>query len=128
VEQIPHPRTPVGMSPDAVKPAGAALTSTRCARHGEREAAAVCPECGHPLCRECITEHDDKVLCASCLKKTLRPVRRRRLFFEPIGGILSVLGGFLILWVAFYLVGLALASIPSSFHEGVVWERLGGGG
>jgi hypothetical protein len=30
--------------------------------------------------------------------------------------------------MAFYLIGRALAAIPSSFHEGTVWGRLGGGG
>lgn len=116
------------MSAHFLRPAGAALISERCARHGEREAVAVCPDCGDPFCRECVTEHDDKVLCASCLRKTLHPLRRRRFVLAPLAGILSAMGGFAILWMAFYLIGRALAAIPSSFHEGTVWGRLGGGG
>jgi hypothetical protein len=36
--------------------------------------------------------------------------------------------GFLLLWYAFYVVGLMLLSIPHSFHEGTVWEANWWGG
>ncbi len=29
--------------------------------------------------------------------------------------------GFLLLWYAFYLVGLMLLSIPDAFHNGTIW-------
>jgi hypothetical protein len=34
----------------------------------------------------------------------------------------------LMLWYAFYLVGLMLSAIPHSFHDGTIWEagRWGG--
>ena len=51
----------------------AAVALQRCLHHGEREAIARCPECGSFFCRECITEHDERVLCASCLAKITRP-------------------------------------------------------
>jgi hypothetical protein len=44
-----------------------AVAHQRCLHHHEREAVARCPECGHYFCRECITEHDERVICASCL-------------------------------------------------------------
>jgi len=47
------------------------LTHQRCHHHQFREAAARCPECGRYFCRECITEHADRVLCASCLGKKI---------------------------------------------------------
>jgi hypothetical protein len=31
-------------------------------------------------------------------------------------------GGFLLIWYAFYLIGLMLLSIPDAFHEGAVWD------
>jgi len=45
------------------------LAYQRCLNHTFREAVARCPECGHYFCRECITEHEDRVVCASCLRK-----------------------------------------------------------
>ena len=45
------------------------LSQQRCFNHTSREAVARCPECGRFFCRECITEHDDRVLCAVCLGK-----------------------------------------------------------
>ena len=53
-----------------------------------REAVARCPECTQFFCRECITEHDDRVLCSACLKKLARvPLTRRPGFatFLPQG-------------------------------------------
>ena len=45
------------------------LSLQRCRNHAEREAVARCPGCGHHFCRECVTEHDDRILCAACLRK-----------------------------------------------------------
>ena len=46
-----------------------ALTHQRCFHHSHREAVARCPECRQFYCRECVTEHDYRVICATCLKK-----------------------------------------------------------
>jgi len=40
----------------------------RCFYHDFREAACRCPICQRYFCRECVTEHDDRVLCVECLK------------------------------------------------------------
>ncbi len=98
------------------------LSNLRCFRHGVREAVARCPECGRYFCRECITEHEDRVLCAPCLRKLLRPssVRPFRL-----GGLIRIIQfslGVMILWLSFYYLGQALLSLPASFHEGTVWQ------
>ena len=39
---------------------------------------ARCPSCGNFFCRECITEHDELILCAACLKRITAPKERRR--------------------------------------------------
>jgi hypothetical protein len=100
------------------------LTSQRCFNHATREAAARCPECARFFCRECITEHDERVLCAGCLKKTVRvPLTQR-------GGFIRVLHaaqfafGLLLAWFFFFLIGERLLRLPESFHENSVW---GGG-
>ena len=57
------------------------LVDQRCFNHHLREAVARCPECTHFFCRECITEHDDRIICAACLRKLARkPSSDRRGF------------------------------------------------
>jgi hypothetical protein len=98
------------------------LIHQRCFNHAIREAVARCPECRQFFCRECITEHDDRVICAACLKKLTHeaPVRRTMLtrLLRLAGGTL----GILIAWFFFFLIGEALLKMPASFHEGTLWQ------
>jgi hypothetical protein len=98
------------------------LTHQRCFNHSQREAAARCVECRHFFCRECVAEHDDRIVCASCLQKLARrPLAQR-------GTLLSLLRffqcafGVVLLWFFFYLIGEGLVSIPTSFHDGTIWH------
>ncbi len=92
------------------------VAQKRCSNHASREAVARCPECGRTFCRECISEHDDRVICAFCLKRLSRKiVRRHRL--HGLVRLVQILMGLLLLWSSFYLLGKALLTIPSSFHE-----------
>jgi hypothetical protein len=98
------------------------LAAQRCFHHAEREAAARCTGCGRFFCRECVSDHDDRAICATCL---------RRLSEQPLagpgrhalisGGVLGLLG-FLAAWFFFYLVGEALLNLPTDFHEGTIWR------
>ncbi len=90
-----------------------AVRAQRCRLHPAREAAARCPGCGGCFCRECVTEHAGRLLCAACLARaadTARPVRRRFRGF-------AALAGFLALWGALYLSGRLLLAIPSDTHD-----------
>lgn len=100
------------------------IAHQRCYNHASREAAARCPECERFFCRECVSEHDDRVLCARCLKKLSK---RQLMKTYHLGGMLKAfqtLVGILILWMCFYLLGQLLLTIPSSFHEGTLWQDL----
>src|SRR2546423_7111165 len=98
------------------------LTHQRCFNHATREAVARCPSCGNTFCRECITEHEDRVICAACLRKLSRvPLLQRR----GLAGIIRIgqCGlGLLLAWFFFYLIGEALMALPASFHEGTLWQ------
>jgi hypothetical protein len=100
-------------------PISAALDE-RCYNHELREAASRCPVCRRYFCRECVTEHDDRVICAGCLKRmradSSGASRAWRRIARPLGPVL----GLLIAWLAFYCVGRALLAIPVAVHDGAV--------
>ncbi len=94
----------------------------RCFHHARREAVARCPDCRAYYCRECITEHEDRIICAACLKRRVEKTPARRLRWTLILRIAEGLIGLLITWTFFYCLGRALILMPTSFHEGTVWE------
>ena len=100
----------------------AAVVHQRCFHHSLREAVARCPECRQFYCRECITEHEDRVICAACLKDLARPAARRRFHWTGVLILGECLAGVLTVWLFFYIAGRSLLAIPDSFHEGTVWE------
>ncbi len=97
------------------------LASRRCTNHWQREAVARCPECARFFCRECVTEHDDRILCASCLKKQGEVATRNTVRIGFIFRAAQMLVGIFLVWIFFYYVGQALLLMPDSFHEGSVW-------
>jgi hypothetical protein len=98
------------------------LTHQRCFNHAQREAAARCVGCRQYFCRECVTEHDDRVLCAVCLQKLAKPPADRRRSLVGVARFFQCLFSLLLLWLFFYLAGEGLLSLPSSFHEGTLWR------
>jgi hypothetical protein len=103
----------------------AAVASQRCWNHSAREAVARCPECSHCYCRECVVEHDDRLICAGCLARLTVPrvKARRRLNIAPIIQMGSAVLGLLIAWFVFFGIGRALLSVPDSFHADNLWYR-----
>lgn len=102
-----------------------ALVHQRCLNHPGREAVVRCPECSHFFCRECVTEHERRMVCANCLAASAveAPAPRRR-WPTAFTALLQAAAGFVVLWFLFYGTGRLLLAMPSSFHEGTVWEEL----
>lgn len=98
------------------------LADQHCYNHALREAVARCPECGQFYCRECVTEHEDRVVCASCLRKLVRRSLRRTRPLAWLTQSAQTLLGLFLCWVFFYYLGRALLALPSTFHEGTVWQ------
>ena len=94
----------------------AGLIHQRCLVHPGRRAAAQCPQCRHLYCRECVTEHAGRMICAHCIS-ALESSEQGRRFSIVIWGALS-LGGLMLAWLVFYYVGMGLANIPSTFQGG----------
>ncbi len=98
------------------------LAHQRCFNHAAREAVARCPECGQCFCRECITEHDDRVVCAACLKILTQQPPTRRTVFARFLRLARCAFGILIAWFFFFLIGESLVKLPATFHEGTLWQ------
>jgi hypothetical protein len=94
------------------------LALQRCFNHAEREAAARCPSCRNFFCRECITEHDERVLCASCLRKTASSSASLHPLRATLAAVLPCLAGLFLAWFFFYLLGAGLLAIPAKWHNG----------
>ncbi len=94
----------------------------RCFHHAQREAVARCPECRSFFCRECITEHGGRLICATCLKKLASLPLSQRVGFAGTLRLLQVAAGLILALVFFYWLGQSLLELPSSFHDGTLWR------
>lgn len=99
------------------------LSRQKCFNHAKREAAALCLDCKQFFCRECITEHDGRVICANCLLKiqSHAPAPKKNAVLIRLALFLSAM---LFLWFLFYSSGQVLLKLPDTFHEGTLWKEL----
>jgi hypothetical protein len=94
------------------------LAARRCLLHSDREAAARCPVCHQYFCRECVTEHNNRFVCASCLRELVakKAAPKRSLIWLTLPFRLCF--GFSLAWTVFYIVGRLLLFIPPSVQDG----------
>jgi len=95
----------------------------RCWNHEAREAVCRCPECGRSFCRECVTEHESRLLCASCLKAAARAARSSRGGARRLLPAAMALGGILLAWTVFYGAGEALILLAGRMEQTVAQPR-----
>jgi hypothetical protein len=98
------------------------MIQQRCVNHELREAASRCPVCLRYFCRECVTEHEDRVLCAECLKKVIASENVPSGVGRSLVRGLLPIAGLLMAWLFFYAIGRTLLLIPSAVHDGTIWE------
>ncbi len=95
----------------------------QCLRHPARPASARCPSCRQSYCRECIVEHEFRLICADCLRRlqesAARPAKRRRLAVAPIFQLAAAVA---VVWFVFHTAAALLQRIPSEVHEGIIWN------
>jgi hypothetical protein len=99
------------------------LAHSKCFQHLSREAVARCPDCLRFYCRECVTEHDGRMICRPCLDDLLQEDSKASTGFVRglIQWFLAGVGFTTTLYI-FYLIGRILLSIPSNFHSGVFFD------
>jgi hypothetical protein len=97
------------------------LIRERCWHHPDREAAGRCTGCARFFCRECITEHDDRFICATCLERAARARTHRgtRVFQTT----LLTCAGFIAAWVAFYAAAEWFASRAHEWQDNKTWQQ-----
>ncbi len=88
---------------------------------------ARCVACAGGFCRECITEHEDRLYCGPCFARVVESRRRAaggaRTDWRRWRGAAATAGSLLCLLAGFYLLGRVLAAIPPDFHDGTVWKK-----
>jgi hypothetical protein len=111
----------VNASPPVIGHAIENIQTRRCARHSDREAAARCPSCGGFFCRECIVEHEGRLLCTSCLARVYSSATGRRGNWAGARRQFALAAAVLAAVLVFYGIGSILLNVPPDFHEGTIW-------
>lgn len=92
------------------------VADEKCWYHAARAAAARCPECEKYYCRECITEHEGQVICATCLDALTTEEERE----EQASGLFSIvygLLGMLLSWLLFYVISRSLIELSKPLRK-----------
>ena len=92
------------------------LSRQRCFHHPAREAVCLCTGCSQSYCRECVVEHDGRLICATCLQKetSKASVSSRTRIVRTWA---FALAGFAAAWAFFYMSGTALLAVIT------VWDN-----
>jgi hypothetical protein len=94
------------------------LAARRCLLHVDREAAVRCPVCHEYFCRECVTEHDNRFVCASCLRDLVKKEPAPKATLNWLTLPFRLCFGFSLAWFGFYILGRLLLLVPPSVQNG----------
>jgi hypothetical protein len=99
-----------------------AIALERCWNHAAREAVCRCPGCARFYCRECVTEHEGRLLCAACVAGVAAQPRHRTTWLGRFAGPASAAAGMLLAWLAFYGTARLIAELTDRLEE-QQWRR-----
>ena len=92
----------------------------RCFHHERREAVCRCPQCRRSFCRECVTEHENRLVRAACLRASAKAAKapRTRGRAAEVG---MALGGLLLAWAIFFgAAEIVITIVERSEH--MAWQ------
>ncbi len=89
----------------------------RCWNHDAREAVCRCPQCGRSFCRECVTEHEARLLCAACLDALTLPAQPKNTGLRKLLPVVKALAGILLAWMIFYGAGETLILVTGRIEQ-----------
>lgn len=102
------------------------LLRRQCFQHPDREAAARCQECQQSFCRECVTEHGERFICAPCLARLAAPAEPasgRLPWARALAPLAGAGAGLLVSWIFFYTLGRLLMLLPAAMHQTEIWSN-----
>lgn len=94
-----------------------AFAQQRCFVHPAREAVARCLECQRAFCRECVVDHESRLLCAACIARLHAPKARGRGVLRRAFPAAAVLVTLLLCWILFYMAGRVLMLSEPARHS-----------
>lgn len=84
---------------------------------------ARCTSCGRHYCRECVAEHDNRMICGACLRRGVPAARTGgRAWFAALGRFAQTLAAIFVAWAVFYSFGRWLLRNTDSMHENTQWQ------
>jgi hypothetical protein len=83
----------------------------RCWNHEAREAACRCPACGRSYCRECVSEHEGRLLCAACLGLVTVRSEQTSAGFGKLAPPGMIAAGILLAWLIYWAAGASLIGL-----------------
>jgi hypothetical protein len=83
----------------------------RCWNHEAREAACRCPACGRSYCRECVSEHEGRLLCAACLSRIAANRESKSGPAVRLASPAMIAAGILLAWLIFWAAGASLIAL-----------------
>jgi hypothetical protein len=89
------------------------ISAQHCFNHPERLAAAQCLECHRSYCRECVTEHGGKLICAACLRKGSAAQAARGNWRRALVLPAMAVAALCLSWLIFYTAGWWLESLTA---------------
>lgn len=93
----------------------------KCFYHYDKDLAALCSECNHPLCQDCLIDLKGVIYCRDCLEKAIAPnalqkdkavpKSKKPLKSSATATWLSILPGLGLIYLELYLKGIAIFTV-----------------
>lgn len=94
----------------------------RCWNHHSREAVCRCPNCVRPFCRECVTEHEARLLCAECLQELSLVKVTPPGFMRRLAPATLFLASLTFSWILFLALGTLLTELTAPTEQTPIWQ------
>ena len=89
----------------------AAPLALRCANHPARQAVSKCLSCGNFFCRECVTEHEGRLLCAACVSRDVAEAASKPRRYAALGASVTLTASLIAAWLFFLTAGHLLRTL-----------------
>jgi hypothetical protein len=81
------------------------VAQQHCWNHPVRGAVCRCPVCHRPFCRECVSEHAARLLCATCIKASVSAPAETHRRSTPFWFATMAVASTLLAWAIFFSLG-----------------------